>query len=125
MNNWTVRDIPAEAASAALRIPYETLASWVHRYKAPSGKRRGARMFSLQDLVTLQTARRLLSPGLYARDALAIAGKHMADPPTKDATLFVTDDGDWLGGPDDWPEENFTCVYPGQIAAEIVKRLES
>lgn len=125
MTNWTRRDITAEAAAAALRMPTETLATWTHRYKAPSGKHRGTRLYSWQDLSILQTARKLLSPGLYARDAIQIAAGHLDDPPDYDAVLFVTDDGDFVGTKEDWPDCNFTSVNLGWIAHDLKKRLDS
>lgn len=125
MSHWSLRDIPREAAAAAMRIPINTLDVWLHRYKAPSGKRKGARVFSLQDIVTLQTARRLLSPDILAGRALEIVATLLHDPPTPDAVLFVTKERAFIGGHDDWPEENFTAVYVGQIAVDLTNRLES
>ncbi len=125
MNNWTLRDITAEAAAAACRMPAETLATWTHRYKAPSGKRRGARLYSLQDLTILQTARRLLSPGILARTALEIAAPLLDDPPGYEAVLFVTDDNAFIGDKDDWPECNFTSVNVGWIAHDLSRKLEA
>ena len=125
MPHWTLRDISRDAAAAAMRMPVATLDVWLHRYKAPSGKWKGARVFSAQDVVTLQTARRLLSPGILASRALEIAGRHLADPPDYAATLYVTEAGDFIAGPDDWPECDFTCVHIGWIAHDILKRLEA
>ncbi|MBC2884320.1 MerR family transcriptional regulator [Ochrobactrum sp. CM-21-5] len=125
MNNWTLRDITAEAAAAACRMPAETLATWTHRYKAPSGKRRGSRLYSLQDLTILQTARRLLSPGILAKTALDIAAPLLDDPPGYDATLFVTDDTAFISSRDDFPECNFTAINVGWVAHDLSKRLEA
>jgi hypothetical protein len=124
MLHWNLRDISREAAAAAMRIPINTLDVWLHRYKAPSGKSGGARVFSLQDICMLQTARQLLSPGILAGRALEIVKPLLHDPPDPDAVLFVTKGGAFIGVHDDWPEENFTAVYVGQVAVDINKRLE-
>jgi hypothetical protein len=108
-----------------MRIPLGTLDKWINTYKTPSAKRGGARVFSLQDIVILQTARKLLSPNILARRALSIASDLIHDPPDVDATLYVPDvGGPFLAGPDDWPDANFTCVHPGWIAEDISRRLE-
>lgn len=124
MQHWTLRDISAEAAAAALNIPPETLATWTHRYKAPSGKVRGSRLYSLQDLTILQVARRLLSPGRLARAAIDIAVPLLDDPPDYDAALYVTGDASFIRSQDDWPDCDFTSVNVGWIAHDLTKRLE-
>jgi len=126
MLHWTLRDISRDAAAAALEININTLDIWLHRYRAPSGKKKGARVFSLQDLTVLQTARYLLSPGILAMDAMTIAIRHITDPPAEDAVLFVTPTRQWLGTrSDEWPEEHCTLVTPGLIRKRIESRLEA
>jgi len=125
MLQWNRRVIGREAAAAACRMPLETLDVWLHRYKAPSAKLSGQRLFSLQDLTILQTARRLLSPGILARTALEIAAPLLDDPPVYEAVLFVTDDNAFIGDKDDWPECNFTSVNVGWVAHDLSKKLEA
>lgn len=125
MLQWTRRDISRDAAAAAMRIPINTLDVWLHRYQAPSGKRGGARLFSLQDLVVLQTARKLLSPNILAARALEIVSNLLHDPPASDATLYVTDADAFMAGSDDWPDADFTCVHVGWIAHDLSQRLEA
>lgn len=125
MLHWTLRDISRDAAAAAMHIPINTLDVWLHRYRAPSGKRRGARIFSLQDIVTLQTARQLLSPGILAVRALEIVEPLLHDPPDPDAVLFVTASTAFIGGHDDLPDENFTAIYVGQVVVDLSNRLEA
>ncbi|GHC66691.1 hypothetical protein [Limoniibacter endophyticus] len=125
MLHWNRRVIGREAAAAACRMPLETLDVWLHRYKAPSAKLSGQRLFSLQDLTILQVARRLLSPGILAATAIEIATPLLDDPPGYDATLFATDDGAFIGGPDDFPENNFAAIRVGWIAHDLSKKLEA
>lgn len=126
MPNWTLRDISRDAAAAALKIPVSTLDVWLHRYRAPSGKRKGNRVFSLQDLTILQTARHLLSPGILAADALRIAAANITGPPDDDSVLFVTADRAWIGHRDDaWPPEGCALVTPGWIRKSLEKALEN
>lgn len=125
MLHWQVRDISREAAAAAMRIPINTLDVWLHRYKAPSGKRKGARVFSLQDVAILQTARQLLSPAILASRALRIAADLLHDPPSYDAVIYVTPATAFIGDPDDWPESDFTAVHAGWIVDTLTKRLEA
>ncbi len=125
MLQWNRRVIGREAAAAACRMPLETLDVWLHRYKAPSAKLSGQRLFSLQDLTILQTARRILSPGILARTALDIAAPLLDDPPDYDATLFVTDDTAFISSRDDFPECNFTAIKVGWVAHDLSKKLEA
>lgn len=126
MTHWTLRDISRDAAAAALIIPIQTLDVWLHRYRCPSGTRKKSRVFSLHDLVVLQTARQLLSPDILAADALRLAVENIVDAPDEHAILYVTSKEAWLGHrDDDWPEEPCVMVAPGQIMKSILKRLEA
>lgn len=125
MPHWTVRDISREAAAAAMRIPLNTLDVWLHRYKAPSGKRKGARIFSLQDLTILQTARQFLGPRLLAADALAAVAPLLGERPAYDDVLYITEQRAFIGSDKEWPEANFTAVHVGWVAEEITNRLET
>lgn len=126
MQDWTTRDISREAAAAALYININTLDSWLIKYKAPSGKAGKNRVFSLHDLVVLQTARQLLSPDILASDAMRIAKDCVVDEPEKSAVIYVTAKGAWLGKwEDDWPDETTTMVYPWHTLRSIRKRLEA
>lgn len=125
MIEWTLRDISRDAAAAALNLNVNTLDLWLHRYKAPSGRRGSSRVFSLQDLSTLQTARQLLCPDILAGRAMEIACRHMERPPDDEAAILVTKSRDWLGTrADPWPEENCTIVNVGWVRKFIEKELK-
>lgn len=126
MPDWTSRDVSREAAAAALYINVNSLDQWLFRYKAPSGKVGKNRVFSLHDLVVIQTARQLLSPGILASDAMRIAKECVVAEPEKSAVIYVTATNAWLGKwDDDWPEETTTMVYPWHTLRSIKKRLEA
>lgn len=126
MPNWTVRDISRDAAAAALNMNVNTLDLWLHRYKAPSGKVGGARVFSLHDLTVLQTARQLLNPDIIAVRAMEIAVTNILDPPDDDAAIFVAASTAWTGTRHDpWPEEPCTIVNVGWVRKAIEKALEA
>lgn len=123
MDNWTLRDISREAAAAALNMPPETLATWTSRYKAPSGKRRGSRLFSLQDLVIIETARSLLGPRCLAVDAIALVTPLLDDPPAPGRDLFFVSGRAYLAGDDHWPDDSFTRLNLNTILKIITRRL--
>ena len=126
MPDWTLRDISREAAAAALDININTFDQWLMKYKAPSGKAGRNRVFSLQDLTVIQTARQLLSPGILAADAMRIAKECVVAEPEKSAVIYVTATNAWLGKwDDDWPDETTTMVYPWHTLRSIKKRLEA
>lgn len=125
MLQWNRRVVGREAAAAACHMPLDTLDVWLHRYKAPSAKLSGKRVFSLQDLTILQVARRLLSPGILARTAIDIAVPLLDDPPDYEAVLYVTDDTAFIGTKEDWPDCNFSSVNVGWIAQDLSKKLEA
>lgn len=125
MLQWNRRVVGREAAAAACHMPLDTLDVWLHRYKAPSAKLSGKRVFSIQDLTILQVARRLLSPGRLARTAIDIAVPLLDDPPDYDAALYVTADASFVRSQDDWPDCDFTSVNVGWIAHDLSKKLEA
>lgn len=121
---YSFRDIPREAASRAARIHLDALDKLVSRH-AIGGKRGGARVFSLRDLLIASTARALAGPPITLADALAIVSPILADEPAADAVLIHAVDGrTWLQGrDDDWPEINFRLVPVGQFKRDMEARL--
>lgn len=126
MPNWTVRDISRDAAAAALNLNVNTLDLWLHRYKSPSGKVGGARVFSLHDLTVLQTARQLIGPDIIAVRSMEIAVTNILDPPDDDDAIFVTASQAWMGTRHDpWPERPCTIVNVGWVRKAIEQQLEA
>jgi hypothetical protein len=117
------RDIQRDAASRAARIPLDALDKWVRRFHL-GGKRKGARVFSLRDLIIATTARALAGPDRTLAECMAIVEPLLADRPARDAVLIVTATGAWLQ-PDeaDWPHENCTIIYVGQRVEDLEANL--